>query len=68
MKTGETERNEREGLNDFFFFFEEIKVRSEKKRGVRDPMAEVACLISQLFSPESALTASSSSFCLFLLL
>uniref|UniRef100_A0A673ALU9 Kin of IRRE-like protein 1 n=1 Tax=Sphaeramia orbicularis TaxID=375764 RepID=A0A673ALU9_9TELE len=29
-------------------------------------MAEVACLISQLFSPESALTASSSSFSFFL--
>ena len=28
-------------------------------------MAEVACLISKLLSPESALTASSSSFFLF---
>lgn len=29
---------------------EEIKVRSEKKRGVRDPVAEVARLISPLLS------------------
>lgn len=65
MKKGETEREARGRARESF---EEIEVRSEKKRGVRDPMAEAACLISQLLSPESALTTSSSSFSLFLLL
>lgn len=52
----EKQRQRWEGGPESFFFWRNKSQEREEKGCERDPMAEVACLISLVVSPESALT------------